>query len=98
VVGGRAPHVWLDEWHGPSSSLFDRLGCGFTVLRLGHRPPGAEELRRAARRGGIPLATLDVPDAAARDVYGRDLVLVRPDQHVAWRGNEVPPDPDALLA
>jgi hypothetical protein len=35
---------------------------------------------------------VDIPDAAARDLYGRDLVLVRPDQHVAWRGNAVPAD------
>ncbi len=98
VPGGRAPHVWLDDWHGPGSSLHDRLGTGFTLLRLGSRPACGTGLRRAARRGGIPLATLDVPDPAARDVYGRDLVLVRPDQHVAWRGNAEPEDPDAVLA
>jgi hypothetical protein len=46
----------------------------------------------------VPFAVLDVPDAAVRDLYGRDLALVRPDQHVAWRGNELPDDPDGLIA
>lgn len=46
----------------------------------------------------MPLAVLDVATDEARDLYGRDLVLVRPDQHVAWRGNAAPPDPGALVA
>ncbi|MGE5771475.1 MAG: hypothetical protein ACM3Z4_05435 [Hyphomicrobiales bacterium] len=40
---------------------------------------------------------LDCPDGEARDLYGCDLVLIRPDQHVAWRGNELT-EPDRLLA
>ena len=34
VPGGRAPHLWLDDERGTGSSLFDRLGKGFTLLRL----------------------------------------------------------------
>ena len=33
--------------------------------------------------------------ADARDLYGRDLALMRPDQYVAWRGNAPPPIPTA---
>ena len=97
VPGGRAPHVWLDDWHGAGSSLFDRFGTGLTLLRLGPRPPAAEALAEAARERGIALTTLQVADAAARDLYGRDLVLVRPDQHVAWRAERPPADPGELL-
>jgi hypothetical protein len=50
----------------------------------------------AARRRGIPVDVLDHPSDAARDLYERDLVLIRPDQHVAWRGNRRPHDPDML--
>jgi 2-polyprenyl-6-methoxyphenol hydroxylase-like FAD-dependent oxidoreductase len=96
--GGRAPHLWLDDWHGVGSSLFDRFGVGMTVLRLGARPADTAELMEAARERGIPLTTLDIDDPVARDLYERDLVLVRPDQHVAWRGNRLPEDPDDLLA
>jgi len=38
---------------------------------------------------GPDIPVLDIDDAVARDVYGADYVLVRPDQHVAWRGNEI---------
>lgn len=96
--GGRAPHLWLDDWHGPGSSLFDRLGPGFTLLRLGGRAPGSKGLEAAAQAQGMPLTVLDVDLEAARDLYERDLVLVRPDQHVAWRGNQLPSDPGELTA
>lgn len=98
VPGGRAPHLWLDGGRGPGSSLFDRFGPGFTLLRLGGSAPRAEALRTAAAVRGVPLTVLDLPDPAARELYGRDLALVRPDQHLAWRGDREPGDADALLA
>jgi hypothetical protein len=52
----------------------------------------------AAERRRIPFATFDVPLAEARALYEADLALIRPDQHVAWRGNRLPDDCDALLA
>lgn len=98
VPGGRTPHLWLDDAHGPGSSLFDRLGTGFTLLRVGGTAPGGEALATAAARHGVPLTTLELPgDEATRELYGRRLVLVRPDQHVAWRGDELPGDPGALI-
>lgn len=97
IPGGRAPHIWLAEQRTHGSSLYDRLGTGFTVLRLGSRPPDATGIVAAAARQNIPLKVLDVPDTEARDLYERDFVVVRPDQHVAWRGNNLP-DPDRLFA
>jgi Aromatic-ring hydroxylase, C-terminal len=96
VPGGRAPHFWMDEWRGRGSSLYDRLGIGFTLLKLGRHAAGSAALEAAARRRGIPLDVLDIPSETARDLYGRDLVLIRPDQHVAWRGNQPSQDPDML--
>ena len=46
----------------------------------------------------MPLTLLDIPDPDIRALYGRDLALIRPDQHVAWRGNAPPSDPDRLMA
>jgi len=89
--GGRAPHVWLPD----GSSLFDAFGSGFTLLRLSGDRGG--ELDQAAALRGLPLRIVDVPGSAARDLYERDLALIRPDQHVAWRGNTLPSDPDGLL-
>lgn len=98
VPGGRAPHLWLDEFHGPHGSLFDRLGVGFTLLRLGGAAPSTTGLELVARERHLPLTVLDVAAPVARELYQRDLVLIRPDQHVAWRGNRLPADPAGLLA
>jgi 2-polyprenyl-6-methoxyphenol hydroxylase-like FAD-dependent oxidoreductase len=98
VPGGRAPHYWMGPGRGTGDSLFDRLGKGFTLLRLGNRPPDAAGIEAAARKRGVPLAVLDVPDADARELYGCDLALIRPDQYVAWSGNAPPADPDKLMA
>ena len=97
VPGGRTPHAWLDRQHAAGGSLFDRLGRGFTLLRLGPKPPAADGITAAAARLNIPLTVLDVQDGDIRGLYERDLVLVRPDQHIAWRGNDIPSDCAALL-
>jgi hypothetical protein len=98
VPGGRAPHLWLDERRTYGSSLFDRFGVGFTLLRLGPRPPHAGGIEAAARAQGVPLRTVTLDDPLARELYERDLVLIRPDQHVAWRADREPRAPAALLA
>lgn len=97
VPGGRTPHVWLDAVRGQGSSLFDRLGRGFTLLRL-EAAADTTALSRSATTRGVPLTTLDVPVPEARGLYGRALALIRPDQHIAWRGDRLPDDCDALLA
>jgi 2-polyprenyl-6-methoxyphenol hydroxylase-like FAD-dependent oxidoreductase len=98
IPGGRAPHAWLDEEHGDGGSLYDRLGTGMTLLRLGHRPPDARAMAGAARARGIPLSVVDIDDSEIRDLYDCDLAIIRPDHYVAWRGNGVPADAEALLA
>jgi 2-polyprenyl-6-methoxyphenol hydroxylase-like FAD-dependent oxidoreductase len=90
--GARAPHLWLSR----TQSLFDVLGPGFTLLRMGSDAPSAAPLVAAARRRGIPLAVVDIELPEARGLYEGDLALIRPDQHVAWRGDELP-DADELL-
>jgi len=45
----------------------------------------------------VPLTVLDVaPDIAPKE-YRHALVLVRADQHVAWRGDTVPADARSLI-
>jgi 2-polyprenyl-6-methoxyphenol hydroxylase-like FAD-dependent oxidoreductase len=97
VPGGRAPHVWIGEGRDIGDSLYDRFGPGFTVLRLGSRPPSADGLLAAFAARKAPVRVLDVPAPVARDLYERDLVIVRPDQHIAWRGNQAPQDPDSIV-
>jgi 2-polyprenyl-6-methoxyphenol hydroxylase-like FAD-dependent oxidoreductase len=93
VPGARAPHVWLED----NVSIFDRFGRDFTLVRFG-KDIDTRGLEAAARKCDMPLTILDVASDEARDLYGRDLVLVRPDHHVAWRGNSVPEDLELLPA
>jgi len=79
--GGRAPHLWLGE----GRSLFDAFGFEWTLLRLDPRAD-VSGFERAAHALGVPLTVLDLPIAAARDLYAADLALIRPDQIVTWRG------------
>lgn len=90
--GGRPPSIVLDGG-GP---VFDRLGQGFTLIDFAG-DGRADALLAAAGAQGLPVTHTVVTDAAARELWERDLVLVRPDQHVAWRGNQSPPDPAAVV-
>ena len=92
--GARLPHVWLPD----GSALHDRLGPGYTLLRLANTKADTRQFERAIRATGAPLDVLDVDGDAARDLYERDLLLIRPDLHVVWRGNEAPKDPVNLAA
>ncbi|MFJ8112443.1 FAD-dependent monooxygenase [Streptomyces sp. NPDC096132] len=92
LPGVRLPHFWLAE----GEAVFDRLGQGMTLLRVGSEAPEPAELVEAARDAGIPLTVLDLPDEAGT-VYDPRLVLVRPDMHVAWAGDEAPEDGRRML-
>jgi 2-polyprenyl-6-methoxyphenol hydroxylase-like FAD-dependent oxidoreductase len=90
--GCRAPHFWL----APGVSLYDRLGHGYTLLRL-DQGVDPEPLTTAAAAAGVPLEVIDVPVGAAPAEYKHALVICREDQHVAWRGDAAPADPAALV-
>jgi 2-polyprenyl-6-methoxyphenol hydroxylase-like FAD-dependent oxidoreductase len=94
--GARLPHVWLDD----GTAMADRIGygTGYTLLRLGRSATDVAALAKAFAALGAPLQVLDIPDARPREVYGYDLLLLRPDLHVAWRGNRLPAEPARLAA
>ena len=80
--GARLPHAWLPD----GASLYDRLGAGFTLL--GPAGPGDSAvavLEDRARRRGIPLQVLRAPPGYP---WGGEFLLVRPDQHIAWRARD----------
>ena len=100
--GARLPHVWLKGHAAPQ----DRIGPGYTLLRLdgtagrtsGRTAHDTSALERSLRAYGAPLEVLDIADDVARGVYGYDLILLRPDLHIVWRGNQPPAEPDELAA
>lgn len=87
--GVRAPNVFLAD----GRPIFDAFGRGFTLLAFGGAP--CERLAGAAAAAGVPLDVLRLDDPHAAQLYERKLVLVRPDQHVAWRGDEDPASAEA---
>ncbi|MDQ7905674.1 FAD-dependent monooxygenase [Phytohabitans sp. ZYX-F-186] len=90
--GGRPPAVRLAD----GSQLFDRLGLELTLVDLTDDDAG-RPLVDAARERGIPMAHLVTTDPAVRARWDHPLVLVRPDQHVAWRSGAAPDDWDTVL-
>lgn len=92
VPGCRTPHFWLEG----RQSLYDALGAGYTLIRTAPSVNVAP-LQEAARSRGVPLTVLDVPAALAGETYRHKLVLSRPDQHVAWRGDALPDEVTALV-
>jgi 2-polyprenyl-6-methoxyphenol hydroxylase-like FAD-dependent oxidoreductase len=91
--GSRAPHLWLAD----GRSTLDLYGRNFVLLRIGARAPDAGALLQAARQRRLPLEVVAIDDPAVAAAYERSLVLVRPDGHVAWRGDELA-DADMIIS
>jgi 2-polyprenyl-6-methoxyphenol hydroxylase-like FAD-dependent oxidoreductase len=80
--GHRLPHFWF----APGDSLFDHLGRGFSLVG-DLSVPAAKSIIAAADQLVVPLCGLDLGAGGRADLFEAALVLVRPDQHVAWRGD-----------
>jgi hypothetical protein len=92
VPGCRAPHMFLQD----GSSLYDALGPDYSLLRFDPKV-SVDGLVQAASKRGVPMKVVDVPAEIAGELYPHKLAMVRPDQHIAWRGDAEPADPMALI-
>jgi 2-polyprenyl-6-methoxyphenol hydroxylase-like FAD-dependent oxidoreductase len=81
--GARLPHHWLRT----GTSLYDQLGTGFSLVGPMHdrARAGLATLVQHARRRGIPLSLVDAPPSYP---WHTEFLLVRPDQHIAWRATD----------
>ena len=92
--GARLPHVWLED----GTPIQDRIpNAAYTLLCLNGQHETAA-LERAFRARSVPFGVLHVASEAARAIYERDLILLRPDMHVVWRGNNPPGNPAELAS
>ena len=92
--GHLAPHAWMHD----GSSLYDNFGPGFTLLVRKDAP--ADEIDRVrveAQSIGMPLKVIQPGEAGIAEHYPMRFTLIRPDQHVAWRGNAWPQASDDLI-
>jgi len=92
VPGCRAPHFWLRD----GRSIYDLLGPGYTLLCFDPKI-ATGTLEEAAARRAVPLEVVGVAGEDAPKVYRHRLVLVRTDQHIAWRGDALPDDRGAFI-
>jgi 2-polyprenyl-6-methoxyphenol hydroxylase-like FAD-dependent oxidoreductase len=90
--GSRAPHAWLSE----GRSTIDLFGKDFVLLQFGGAASSPAPIETAFRQRGVPLRVETIANPEIAGLYERALVLVRPDGHVAWRGDAPPADPLAL--
>ena len=91
--GCLAPHLWLAD----GSSLYDHFGDGFTLLVANGDLCDADEFAAAAGSRNVPLKVLSLSDDRLLDRYDARFALIRPDQHIAWRGNKPPADIPKLI-
>ena len=89
--GARLPHLFLRD----GSALYDHLGPEFTLLAVGEAD--GRRFAETAAPVGVPLKVVSLPAEPVLEILERRLLLVRPDQHVAWRGNEAPRECRAVL-
>jgi 2-polyprenyl-6-methoxyphenol hydroxylase-like FAD-dependent oxidoreductase len=92
--GARLPHVWLAD----GTALHDHIGDGYTLLCLRGAQANNAALAQAFASFAAPFSAVEIDEERPRDVYGYDLLLLRPDLHVVWRGNGLPDDPAKLAA
>ncbi|MGZ2224306.1 FAD-dependent monooxygenase [Glutamicibacter nicotianae] len=86
LPGFRLPNTWQED----GSPLQDSLGREYTLLAVGVSPEGSTELAEAFAKFGAPFSVKELNYTAAREVYGTGYILVRPDLHIVWRGEQLP--------
>ena len=90
--GCLAPHLWLND----GQSLYDHFGTGYTLL-VTQGGGEVDAFAAAAAARGVPVSVIVPGDERLAALYQAQFALIRPDQHVAWRGTRLPDDPGALL-
>ena len=91
--GIRIPHMWLED----GRALQDLLGDWYTLLDL-KGDCATDALEKAFRALAAPLEVLRLDEPHLREVYGCSALLLRPDLHIAWRGDGPPEDATGLAA
>ena len=99
VPGGRAPHYWINRGPRLWRLAVRPVRAGLHAAAAGRRRRRHADRSKPPRAGAACRSRCSTyRNADARDLYGADLALIRPDQYLAWRGNAPPADPDRLLA
>ena len=94
----RAGHHLAPQPLSSGKNVFEELAAGFTLLAFGAAEADVQAFETAALAAHVPLEIVRDTFDGGREAYERHLILVRPDQFVAWTGDQAPPDAGGLLA
>ena len=92
--GSRLPHCWLDD----GSALQDQLPETYVLLSLGKKSLDTSKLRQSYEKIGAPVTEIRIESDRLRDLFGFDFLVLRPDMHVVWRGNDAPQNPQEIAS
>jgi 2-polyprenyl-6-methoxyphenol hydroxylase-like FAD-dependent oxidoreductase len=98
TFSARAGHHLAPQLLSSGRNVFEELSSDFTLLAFGASDGAVRDFERAATTAHVPLVVVRDSYDGGREAYEHHLVLVRPDQYVAWTGDVAPPDVAALFA
>jgi len=92
-AGCLAPHAWLHD----GTSLYDHFSLGYTLIA--HSPDSSQlqDFQLEMKSFAIPCKIISPQESGIAELYPKRFTLIRPDQHVAWRGDDIPIDKKAFL-
>ena len=93
----RAGHHLAPQVLSSGRNVYEELGRGYTLVALDAPKADVEAFRQAATSSGVPLTVIEDSYDGGREAYGQRMILVRPDQFIAWSGDTSPADTAALM-
>ncbi|HUY07727.1 MAG TPA: FAD-dependent oxidoreductase [Acidimicrobiales bacterium] len=98
LLKARAGHHLAPLMLSSGKNVFEELGTGYTLVALDISDNVVESFELAAQQLNIPLTVIRDSYADRRLEFESPLLLVRPDQFLAWVGNQSQPDAVQILA
>src|SRR5699024_2141003 len=105
--GARLPHVWLHDCNGLRHSTLDLIGAGYTLLVSDENSPWIAAAQSVAPMTPAPLDVVVIHESQFRagseeweqiaQLGATGALLVRPDQHIAWRTLDAHGDVESRL-
>lgn len=88
TFAARAGHHLAPLLLSSGRNVYEELGSGFTLLAFGASDEAVADFQSAAKGLGVPFKVVRDSFAGDLEKYEARLIMVRPDQFVAWAGGD----------